>query len=161
MDRRSIWFDCWEKNGMMTWCNANDAKKKATNQTNHTMKLGNHGSHLKLRSWGVTQYENPGSAIDYWLEMCLSHVYIVLEPVGSARLTFDDDLYCELCDLMTEDCSEYRMWSWTWQGVSKWSRGKDRYIGRIYSDTGMVPKCFGYFLEYREVTGTSRRSSGP
>ena len=24
-------------------------------------------------------------------------VYIVLEPVGSARLTFDDDLYYELC----------------------------------------------------------------
>ena len=30
--------------------------------------------------------------------MCLGHVYIVLEPVGSARLTFDDDY--ELCDLM-------------------------------------------------------------
>ena len=29
--------------------------------------------------------------------MCLNHVYIVLEPVGSARLTFDDDLYYELC----------------------------------------------------------------
>ena len=28
--------------------------------------------------------------------MCLSHVYIVLEPVGSARLTFDADLYYEL-----------------------------------------------------------------
>ena len=27
--------------------------------------------------------------------MCLSHVYIVLEPVGSAHLTFDDDLYYE------------------------------------------------------------------
>ena len=37
--------------------------------------------------------------------MCLGHVYIVLKPVGSARLTFDDDLYYELCDLMTEDCS--------------------------------------------------------
>ena len=32
--------------------------------------------------------------------MCLSHVYIVLEPVESARLTFDDDWYYELCDLM-------------------------------------------------------------
>ena len=27
--------------------------------------------------------------------MCLSHVYIVLEPVGSARLMFDDDRYYE------------------------------------------------------------------
>ena len=32
--------------------------------------------------------------------MSLVHVYIVLEPVGSARLTFDDDLYYVLCDLM-------------------------------------------------------------
>ena len=29
--------------------------------------------------------------------MYLGHVYIVLEPVGSARLMFDDDLYYELC----------------------------------------------------------------
>ena len=34
--------------------------------------------------------------------MCLGHVYIVLEPVGSACLTFDDDLYYELCVLVTE-----------------------------------------------------------
>ena len=27
--------------------------------------------------------------------MSLGHVYIVLEPVGSARLTFDDDWYYE------------------------------------------------------------------
>ena len=32
--------------------------------------------------------------------MFLGHVYIVLELVGLARLTFDDDLYYELCDLM-------------------------------------------------------------
>ena len=32
--------------------------------------------------------------------MCLGHVYIVLEPVGSARLTFDDDLYYEFRVLM-------------------------------------------------------------
>ena len=32
---------------------------------------------------------------------------MVIEPIGSARLTFDDDfvLY-ELCDLVTECCSE-------------------------------------------------------
>ena len=29
--------------------------------------------------------------------MSLSHVYIVFEPVGSARLTFNDDMYYELC----------------------------------------------------------------
>ena len=32
--------------------------------------------------------------------MCFGHVYIVLEPVGSARLMICDDLYYELCDLM-------------------------------------------------------------
>ena len=53
MDRRSIRFDCWEKDGMMTWCNAHDAKKNATSKKNHTMNLGNPGRHLKLRSWGV------------------------------------------------------------------------------------------------------------
>ena len=53
-----------------------------------------------LRRICRSQYEHPGSAIGYWPEMCLGHVYIVLEPVGSARLTFDDDLYYELCDLM-------------------------------------------------------------
>ena len=32
--------------------------------------------------------------------MCLGHVYIVFKPIGFALLTFDDDLYYELCDLM-------------------------------------------------------------
>ena len=27
--------------------------------------------------------------------MCVGHVYVVLEPVGSARLMFDGDLYYE------------------------------------------------------------------
>ena len=48
-----------------------------------------------LRRICGSQYENPGSAIGYWPETCLSHVYIVLEPVGSARLTFGDNLYYE------------------------------------------------------------------
>ena len=37
-----------------------------------------------LRRICRNQYEHPGSAIGYWPEMCLGHVYIVLEPVGSA-----------------------------------------------------------------------------
>ena len=44
-----------------------------------------------LRRICGSQYEHPGSAIGYRPEMCLGHVYIVHEPVGSARLTFDDD----------------------------------------------------------------------
>ena len=60
------------------------------------------------------QCEHPGSAIGYCPERCLGHVYIVPEPIGSARLTFDDDfvLY-ELCDLVTECCSESRIRSRT------------------------------------------------
>ena len=48
-----------------------------------------------LRRICRNQYEHPGSAIGYWPETCLGHVYIVLEPVGSARLTLDDDRYYE------------------------------------------------------------------
>ena len=32
--------------------------------------------------------------------MCLGHVYIVLEPVGSARLTFNDDFVGALRDYL-------------------------------------------------------------
>ena len=46
-----------------------------------------------LRRIFRSQYEHPGSAIGYGPDMCLGHVYIVLEPVGSARLTFGDDRY--------------------------------------------------------------------
>ena len=41
------------------------------------------------------QYEHPGSAVGYCPETCLGHVYIVLEPVGSARLRFRCQLYYE------------------------------------------------------------------
>ena len=53
-----------------------------------------------LRRICRNQYEHPGSAIGYWPETCLGHVYIVLEPVGSARLTFDDSYIMSLCILM-------------------------------------------------------------
>mgnify|MGYP005831296145 CR=1 FL=1 len=40
----------------------------------------------------------------------VSVVYIVLEPIGSARLTFVDDIVLyELCMLVTECCSESRI----------------------------------------------------
>src|SRR5215216_3830664 len=61
----------------------------------------------------------------------------------------------ELCDLMIEVCSDSRMRSRTWQGVSKWSRGKYSYIGRLYSEIGMVPSDLGIFRstgELREFT---------
>ena len=48
-----------------------------------------------LRRICRSQYELPSSDIGYQPEMCLGHVYIVLEPVGSTRLKSDDDLYYE------------------------------------------------------------------
>src|SRR3989337_4153719 len=50
------------------------------------------------------------------------------------------------------------MRSGTWRGVSKWSRRKDRYIGRLYSDVGKVPSDSSIFRstgELREFTGGS------
>ena len=62
-----------------------------------------------LRRICRSEYEHPGSTIGYWPKTVLGHVYIVLEPVGSARLMFNDELYFELCVLMTEVRSESRM----------------------------------------------------
>ena len=87
--------------------------------------------------------------------MCLSHVYIVLEPVGSAHLTFDDDLYYELCVLVTEDCLESQMRSHDEESrngrevkidilddgirTSEWFRS----VSGIYRSTGRLPKPRG------------------
>ena len=60
-----------------------------------------------------SQYEHPGSAIGYLPETCLGHVYIVLEPVGSARLKFDDGYIMSLLFLMYRRSSESRMRSGT------------------------------------------------
>ena len=53
-----------------------------------------------LRRICRSQYEHAGSAIGYGPETCLGHVYIVLEPVGSARLKLDDGYITSLCVLM-------------------------------------------------------------
>ena len=42
-----------------------------------------------------SQHGYPDPAVGYWPETCLGHVYIVLEPVGSARLKFDDGYIIE------------------------------------------------------------------
>ena len=42
-----------------------------------------------------------------------------------------------------------------------WSRRKDRYIGRLCSDTGSVSGGIGHIPEYRGVTGTPRGVYGP
>ena len=67
-----------------------------------------------LRRICGSQYEHLGSTIGYLSERCLGHAYIVLEPVWSACLTFDDDIVLyELCDFVTECCSEPQMRSQT------------------------------------------------
>ena len=53
-----------------------------------------------LRRICRSQYEHPGSATGDWPETCLGHVYIVLEPVGSARLKLDDGYIMSLCVMM-------------------------------------------------------------
>ena len=60
-----------------------------------------------------SQYEHPSSAIGYWPRIVLVHVYIVLEPVGSARLKFDDGYIVSLCVFDVSKVSESRMWSRT------------------------------------------------
>ena len=111
-----------------------------------------------LRRICRSQYGRPGSTIGYWPERCLGHVYIVLEPVGSTRLTFYYHIVLyELCDLVTECCSESRMISQTWRGASEWFGGKYWYIGSLCLDIGSVPGEIGILPEYREVTGTPPR----
>ena len=61
----------------------------------------------------------------------------------------------------TEGCSESRIWLRTWRGVSKWSRHKDWYIGRIYLDTGKVPEKFGAPGGYRNPPGGIWALLGP
>ena len=56
------------------------------------------------------------------------------------------------------------MRSGTWRGVSKWSRHKDRYIGRLYSDIGKVLSGSGIYRstgELREFVGEYTSRIGP
>ena len=93
--------------------------------------------------------------------MCLGHVYIVLEPVGSARLKFDDGYIMRLCVLMYRRLFGVPDVITDRRGVSKWSRRKDRYIGSLYLDIGSVPGEIGILPENREVIGTPREVHGP
>ena len=43
---------------------------------------------------------HPLGLLEEETEISLGHVYMVLEPVGSARLTFGDNLYYKLCVFM-------------------------------------------------------------
>ena len=94
--------------------------------------------------------------------MSLGHVYIVLKPVGSARLTFDDDRYYEF---MCFDVLKVVRSPGCDHRHDKESRnGRDIKIdilGRLCLDIGSVPGEIGILPEYREVTRTPRGLNGP
>ena len=96
------------------WCITERVKRLAGNEIELGMKIPRSNleqvtyrwqreQHMLL--WGLidkdlcricrSQYEHPGSAIGYWPETVLGHVCIVLEPVGSARLTLRWQFYYE------------------------------------------------------------------
>ena len=94
--------------------------------------------------------------------MSLGHVYIVLEPVRSACLTFDDDWYYEF---MCFDAPKVVRSPRCDHGHDEESRNgrdiNDRYIERLCLDIRMVPGQFGHFSEYMRVTETPRGVNGP
>ena len=94
--------------------------------------------------------------------MSLGHVYIVLEPVGSARLTFGDDRYYEF---MCFDVPKVVPSPGCDHGHDEESRnGRDIKIDILEAyvlDIGKVPSEFGHIPEYRGVTKTAGEYMGP
>ena len=94
--------------------------------------------------------------------MSLSHVYIALEPVGSARLTFGDDWYYEF---MCFDVPKVVRSTRCDHGHDEESQnGRDIKID-ILDDYIRTPegfrRSFGENRSARRVTGTPRGSIGP
>ena len=94
--------------------------------------------------------------------MFLGHVYIVLEPVGSAHLTFSDDRYYEF---MCFDVPKV-VWSPGYDhGHDKESRnGRDIKIDILDAyvwTSEKVSREFGHIPEYRGVTESPRGVNGP
>ena len=94
--------------------------------------------------------------------MSLGHVYIVFEPVGSARLTFDDGRYYEfMCfnvpKVVRSPGCDHRH--------DEESRNGRNIKFDILEGYVWTPERFrigsGIFLEYREVTGTPQGINGP
>ena len=149
------------------WCTTERVKRLASNEIELGMKIPTiksrasnipmtKGSIIRIRG---NQYEHPGSAIGYWEGRCFGHVYIVLEPIGSSRLKYDDDRY-------------YMSYVFWWPKVVRspgWDHGHDEESrnGRevkidILEGYIQTPEWFrrglGIFSEYREVIGTPRES---
>ena len=87
-----------------------------------------------------------------FIDRSLGHVYIVLEPVGSARLTLRWQLYYEF---ICFDVPKVVRSPGCDHGHDEESRnGRDIKIDIL--DIGSVPGEIRIFPEYREVTGTPR-----
>ena len=88
--------------------------------------------------------------------LVMSTVYIVLEPVGSARLKFGDDRYYEFMWFDVPKVVRSPGWDWDMTRSLEMVETKDRYIGWLYSDFGKVPSDSGIFRstgELREFAG--------
>ena len=110
-----------------------------------------------LRRICRNQYEHPGLAIGYSPKMSLGHVYIVLKPIGSARLNIGDDWYYEF---MCFDVPKVVRSPECDHGHDEESRnGQDIKIDifddYVWTSEGFRVK-FGHIPEYRGVTGTPR-----
>ena len=91
--------------------------------------------------------------------MSLGQVYIVLEPVGSARLTFGDDRYYEF---MCFDVPKVFQSPGCDHGHDEeYQNGQDMNIDileRYVWTPEWFPRCLEYLPEYRGVTGTPREN---
>ena len=105
---------------VMTWCITERVKRLAGNEIELGIKIStieSRASNIPMDKWNNvcchngsinkdlhricrSQYEHLGSATRHWPEMCLGHVYIVLELVASACLKFDDGYILSWCVLM-------------------------------------------------------------
>ena len=118
-----------------------------------------------LRRICRSQYEHPGSAIGYWPRIVLGHVYIVLEPVGSARLRFRWQFYYEFISF---DVPKFVRSPGCDHGHDEESwKGRDIKID-ILDDYIRTPEVFRVISEktgvpegYRNPPGRSNGPSGP
>ena len=94
--------------------------------------------------------------------MILGHVYIVLEPVGSARLTFGDDRYYEF--MCFDVLQVVRSPGCDHEHEEESRNGRDIKIN-ILDDYIRIPEVFRVILEKTEVSEGYRnppgRSNGP
>ena len=94
--------------------------------------------------------------------MCLGHVYIVLEPVGSARLTFGDDRYYDFMCFNVPKVVRSPEYDHRHDEVSRNGRDIKIDILEAYVWTSEVFRVkSGFYRITGRVTGTPREANGP